>query len=64
MKQNTRILCGAMAAAMTVPLVDATTYTRGSMGGQAPDSNPPEMPGNSGDSTLSALACEGTVVDD
>ena len=112
MKQNTRILCGAMAAAMTVslagcasnaassttaestaasssvaaasataaaagatytgtvtavsanaltlttesdgevtvPLVDATTYTRGSMGGQAPDGNPPEMPGNSGDS--------------
>lgn len=112
MKQNTRILCGAMAAAMTVslagcasnaassttaessaasssvaaasatvaaagatytgtvtavsanaltlttesdgevtvPLVDATTYTRSSMGGQAPDSNPPEMPGNYGDS--------------
>lgn len=49
---------------VTVPLVDATTYTRGSMGGQAPDDNPPEMPGNSGDSTLSALACEGTVVDD
>ena len=48
---------------VTVPLVDATTYTRGSMGGQAPDDNPPEMPGNSGDSTLSALACEGTVVD-
>ena len=112
MKQNTRILCGAMAAAMTVslagcasnaassttaestaasssvtaasataavagatytgtvtavsanaltlttesdgevtvPLVDATTYTRGSMGGQAPDGNPPEIPGNSEDS--------------
>lgn len=33
---------------VTVPLVDATTYTRGSMGGQAPDGNPPEMPGNSG----------------
>ena len=49
---------------VTVPLVDATTYTRGSMGGQAPDGSPLEMPGNSGDSTLSALACEGTVVDD
>lgn len=30
---------------VTVPLVDATTYTRGSMGGQASDGNPPEMPG-------------------
>ena len=49
---------------VTMPLVDATTCTRGSMGGQAPDGNPPEMPGNSGDSTLSALVCEGTVVDD
>ena len=34
---------------VTVPLTDATTYTRGGMGGgQAPDGNPPEMP--SGDS--------------
>lgn len=30
---------------VTVPLVDATTYTRGGMGGgQAPDGNPPEKP--------------------
>lgn len=37
---------------ITVPLTDATTYTRGSMGGgQAPDGNPPELPsGDSGDS--------------
>ena len=37
---------------ITVPLTDATTYTRGGMGGgQAPDGNPPEMPsGDSGDS--------------
>ena len=34
---------------ITVPLTDATTYTRGGMGGgQAPDGNPPEQP--SGDS--------------
>ena len=34
---------------ITVPLTDATTYTRGGMGGgQAPDGNPPELP--SGDS--------------
>lgn len=31
---------------VTVPLVDATTYTRGGMGGgRAPDGNPPEKPG-------------------
>lgn len=41
---------------VTVPLVDATTYTRSSMGGQAPDSNPPEMPGNYGDSGDQAAA--------
>ena len=37
---------------ITVPLTDATTYTRGGMGGgQAPDGNPPELPsGDSGDS--------------
>ena len=37
---------------ITVPLTDATTYTRGGMGGgQAPDGNPPEQPsGDSGDS--------------
>lgn len=37
---------------ITVPLTDATTYTRGGMGGgQAPDGNPPELPsGNSGNS--------------
>lgn len=37
---------------ITVPLTDATTYTRGGMGGgQAPDGNPPELPsGGSGDS--------------
>ena len=37
---------------ITVPLTDATTYTRGGMGGgQAPDGNPPEQPsGGSGDS--------------
>ena len=36
---------------ITVPLTDATTYTRGGMGGdQAPDGNPPEMPsGENGD---------------
>ena len=40
---------------VTVPLVDATTYTRGGMGGgQAPDGNPPEKPDgtdNSSDQT-------------
>lgn len=37
---------------ITVPLTDATTYTRGGMGGgQAPDGNLPELPsGDSGDS--------------
>ena len=37
---------------ITVLLTDATTYTRGGMGGgQAPDGNPPEQPsGDSGDS--------------
>ncbi|WP_456067268.1 hypothetical protein [Gemmiger sp.] len=37
---------------ITVPLTDATTYTRGGMGGgQAPDGNPPELPSDgSGDS--------------
>ena len=37
---------------ITVPLTDATTYTRGGMGGgQAPDGNPPEQPSDgSGDS--------------
>ena len=37
---------------ITVPLTDATTYTRGGMGGgQPPDGNPPEQPsGDSGDS--------------
>ena len=37
---------------ITVPLTDATTYTRGGMGGgQAPDGNPPELPsGDGGDS--------------
>ena len=34
---------------VTVPLTDATTYTRGGMGGgQAPDGNPPEQPGADG----------------
>ena len=39
---------------ITVPLTDATTYTRGGMGGgQAPDGNPPEQPsGDSGSGTM------------
>ena len=47
---NALILTTESDGEVTVPLVDATTYTRSSMGGQAPDSNPPEMPGNYGDS--------------
>ena len=37
---------------VTVPLVDATTYTRGGMGGgQALDGNPPEKPGGTDNSS-------------
>ena len=36
---------------ITVPLTDATTYARSMGGGQAPDGNPPEMPGNGSDAS-------------
>lgn len=45
---------------ITVPLTDATTYTRGGMGGgQAPDSNPPEQPSGDNGSTPPELPADG-----
>lgn len=45
---------------ITVPLTDATTYTRGGMGGgQAPDSNPPEQPSGDNGGTPPELPADG-----
>lgn len=45
---------------ITVPLTDATTYTRGGMGGgQAPDGNPPELPSGNNGSTPPDMPADG-----
>lgn len=49
---------------ITVPLTDATTYTRGGMGGgQAPDSNPPEQPSGDNGGTPPELPADGQAPD-
>ena len=45
---------------ITVPLTDATTYTRGGMGGgQAPDGNPPEQPSGDNGGTPPDMPADG-----